>query len=76
MDINKLNPRVKQIVEDLQAVRNGIPLSASVQAINYKLASIASQLHIKVDTQSGYQPAMCNVYMLSLLNSGGLIKPF
>jgi hypothetical protein len=71
VDKSKLNPLVVKIAEDLMKVRTGLPLSSAIASVNYKMASIATQLHIKVDTRSGYQPAMCNVYSLMLLNSGG-----
>lgn len=71
MDINKINPLVRRMAEDLMKARTSLPLSSAVAAINYKLANLASQIHIKIDTQSGFPPAPVNVYYLMLLKSGG-----
>lgn len=71
MDINKLNPLVRDMAEELMSVRTGLPLSSAVASINYKMSNIASQLHIKIDTRSGYQPTTANTYTCVLLESGG-----
>ena len=71
MDKNKLNPLALKIAEDLMKVRTGLPLSPAIASVNYKLSNIASQMHIRVDTKSGYQPTPVNTYTLVLLNSGG-----
>jgi hypothetical protein len=71
MDKEKLNPLVRKIAEDLMSVRTGLPLASAVASANYKLSNIASQMHIRVDTKSGYQPTPVNTYTLTLLNSGG-----
>ena len=71
MDENKLNPLALKIAKDLMKVRTGLPLSPAIASVNYRLSNIASQMHIKVDTKSGYQPTPVNTYTLVLLNSGG-----
>lgn len=71
MEINKLNPLVKKIAEDLMSVRKGLPLASAVASVNYKMSNLVSQLHVRVDTKSGYQPTPVNTYTMVLLNSGG-----
>lgn len=71
MNRDNINPLVLEMANNLMKVRIGLPLSSAVASINYKMCNIASQLHIKVDTMSGYKPAPCNSYQLTLLNSGG-----
>lgn len=74
MDKSKLNPFALTIATDLMKVRTNLPLSAAMASVNYKLSNIASQMHIKVDTQSGYSPAPVNTYTLLLMNSGFLLS--
>lgn len=71
MNKDKLNPLARSMAEDLMSCRAGLPLSTAMATVNYKLANIASQLHVKVDTMSGYAPTPVNIYSLVLLNSGG-----
>lgn len=71
MDESKLNGLALKIAKDLMKVRTGLPLAPAIASVNYKLSNIASQMHIKVDTKSGYQPTPVNTYTLVLLNSGG-----
>lgn len=71
MNRDKLNQFALSIADDLKKVRTNIPLSAAMASVNYKLSNIASQMHIKVDTRSGYAPAPVNTYTLLLMNSGG-----
>lgn len=71
MHIDKINPLVRRMAEDLMKARTSLPLSSAVATINYKLANLASQIHIKVDTRSGFPPAPVNLYYLMLLKSGG-----
>ena len=61
---------MRQMANDLMEARRGLPLSGAVSAINYKMANIASQMHITVDTKSGYQPTPVNIYSLTLMSSG------
>jgi hypothetical protein len=68
---DNINPLVMDMADKLMQVRLGLPLSSAISSINYKMCNIASQLHLKVDTMSGYKPAPCNAYQLTLLNSGG-----
>lgn len=70
MDEKKLHPLVRQMARDLMDARRGLPLSGAVAAINYKMANIASQLHITIDTKSGYKPTPANIYSLTLMSSG------
>lgn len=70
MDIDKLNPFAYAMAKDLQKVRTGLPLASAMASVNYKMSSIATQMHITVDTRSGYQPTITNTYTLLLLNSG------
>jgi hypothetical protein len=71
MHIEKLNPLVQRMAKDLMKARTSLPLSSAVATINYKLANLASQIHVKVDTRSGFPPAPVNVYSIMLLKSGG-----
>lgn len=71
MNESNLNKFALSIAKDLMRVRTTLPLASAMASVNYKLSNIASQLHIKVDTQSGYAPAPVNTYTLLLLNSGG-----
>lgn len=71
MDETKLNKFALDLAKRLMSVRSGLPLSAAIGVINYKLSSIAVQLHIRADTMSGYSPAVANTYSLMLLKSGG-----
>ena len=71
MDETKLNPFAYSMAKDLMKCRSGLPIGTAMATVNYKLANIASQMHIKVDTMSGYAPTPVNVYSLILLNSGG-----
>jgi hypothetical protein len=70
MQRTKLNKFVLQIAEDLMLARPSIPLSVAVAVGNYKMANIASQLHVKIDTQSGYGSSTVNIYSLVLASSG------
>ena len=70
MDRNKLNKRALSMADALMSVRTGLPLSSAIGAVNYKMSNIASQLHTRVDTMSGYSPATVNTYTLLLMNSG------
>lgn len=71
MNKNKLNKLVLSMAKDLMSVRQSLPLSVAVAVINYKLSSIACQMHISVTTGSGYKPTPVNTYTLTLLMSGG-----
>ena len=71
MNKEKLNPFALKIAEDLMKVRTNLPLSSAIASANYKMANIASQMHISVDTKSGYKPTPVNLYSLVLLVSGG-----
>lgn len=70
MDIDRLNPLVKRMASNLMQVKTGMPLQCAVATVNYKLANLASQIHVKVDTRCGFPPAPVNIYSLMLLNSG------
>ena len=70
MDVNKLNPLVKRMATELMSVKTSMPLQCAVASVNYKLANLASQIHIKIDTRCGFRPAPVNIYSLMLLNSG------
>jgi len=79
----KINKRVIKMAEDLMAARPSIPLSVAVAVCNYKMANICSQMHIKIDTRSGYGNSIANIYSLVLASSGvgknsslGLIDKF
>jgi hypothetical protein len=67
---NNLNKFALDLAKKIQSVRGGLPLSAAMGVVNYKLSSIAVQLHIRADTMSGYSPAVANTYSLMLLKSG------
>lgn len=71
MNKEKLNKLALSMAEDLMAVRPSLPLATALGTVNYKLSNIACQMHIKVDTGSGYKPTPINTYTLTLLNSGG-----
>lgn len=71
MDETKLNPMALSFAKDLMRVRTNLPLSSALASVNYKMANIASQMHITVDTKSGYKPTPVNLYSLVLLVSGG-----
>lgn len=71
VEVKNLNPLAYNMAKDLMACRNGLPLATAMATVNYKLANLASQMHIKVDTMSGYAPTPVNIYSLVLLNSGG-----
>ena len=71
MNEDNLNQFALDLAKKIQSVRNGLPLSAAMGVINYKLSSIAVQLHVRADTMSGYSPAVANTYSLMLLKSGG-----
>ncbi len=70
MNKSKLNKFVLQIAEDLMLARPSIPLSVAVAVANYKMANICGQLHINIDTQSGYGASTANIYSLVLASSG------
>lgn len=70
MDINNLNPLVKRMATELMSVKTSMPLQCAVASVNYKLANLASQIHVKIDTRCGFKPAPVNIYSLMLLNSG------
>lgn len=70
MNESKLNPFALDLAKKLMSVRNGLPLSAAMGVINYKLSAVVVQLNIKADTLSGYSPAVANTYSLMLLKSG------
>ena len=70
MNKKKLNKFVVQIADDLIAARPSIPLSVAVAVANYKMANICSQMHIKIDTKSGYGHSIANLYSLVLASSG------
>lgn len=67
---DKINKFVLQIAEDLMLARPSIPLSVACAVANYKMANICGQLHIKIDTQSGYGSSTANIYSLVLASSG------
>ena len=71
MNESKLNPRALSMAKDLMKVRHGLPLASAMGAVNYKMSNIASQMQVRVNTMSGYQPATVNTYTLLLLESGG-----
>ena len=70
MDKLKLNKQVVKMAEDLISARPSIPLSVAVAVVNYKMANICSQMHIKLDTRSGYGESTANIYALVLASSG------
>lgn len=71
MKKENLNPFALKVAEDLMKVRTNLPLASAIASVNYKMANIASQMHIRVDTKSGYKPTPVNLYSLVLLVSGG-----
>ncbi len=70
MKKSKLNKFALQGAEDLIAARPSLPLSVGIAVMNYKMANICSQLHIKVNTKSGYGNSIANMYSLVLASSG------
>lgn len=83
MDKTKLNQQALAMAEDLIKARPSIPLSVAMAVVNYKMANICSQLHVNVDTKSGYGLATVNLYYMVLASSGvgknsslGLIDTF
>lgn len=70
MNRDKLNSFVLKVADDLMLARPSIPLSVAVAVANYKMSNICGQLHIKIDTQSGYGASTANIYSLVLASSG------
>jgi hypothetical protein len=70
MDIQKLNPFVRKMVTDLQQAKKSMGLGLACNAVHFKMASIAGQMRVKVDTQAGFGEATSNIYALSFSPSG------
>lgn len=70
MDINKLNPTVQMMVKTLQKAKPSMGLGLATNAIHFKMASIAGQMRVMVDTQAGFGTAVSNFYGLSFSPSG------
>jgi hypothetical protein len=69
--MNKYHPIVNEMAEGIMSLNPKIELEASAMMANYKLATIASNMRIKVDYQGGRNPAPINFYSVLLLQSGG-----
>ena len=70
MNIDKLNKRALKMARDLQTAKSSMGLSLALSAVHFKMASIASQLSIRVDTRAGFGSAVSNFYGLALSSSG------
>lgn len=70
MDREKVNKFARMMAEDIIATRPSLPFGVAMNAVNYKMANICSQMGIKVDTRSGYDSATANLYLLTLAESG------
>jgi hypothetical protein len=70
IDINKLNPLVRKMALDLQKAKKSMGLGLACNAINFKMASIAGQMRVMIDTQAGFGTATANFYGLSFSPSG------
>jgi len=70
MDESKLNPLVQKMVKDLQQAKPSMGLGLACSAVHFKMASIAGQMRICVDTQAGFGTAVSNFYGLCFSPSG------
>lgn len=70
MDKSKLNPLVVKMANDLQSAKPSMGLGLACSAVHFKMANIASQLRIRVDTEAGFGTAVANFYGLSFSPSG------
>jgi len=61
---------VKKMVLDLQKAKPSMGLGLACNAVHFKMANIASQLRVKVDTEAGFGTAVSNFYGLSFSPSG------
>ena len=65
-----LNPLVQKMVKDLQQAKPSMGLGLACSAVHFKMASIAGQMRVMVDTQAGFGTAVSNFYGLSFSPSG------
>jgi len=70
MNKDKLNPLVVKMVNDLQLAKPSMGLGLACNAVHFKMANIASQLRVMVDTEAGFGTAVSNFYGLSFSPSG------
>ncbi len=66
----ELHPLALQMAEDLMKARPNLPLATSIGVANYKMAALAGQLGIQLDTRSGFGKTPANIYQLLLIGSG------
>ena len=70
MDRSKLNPLALMMADDLMKARPNLPLATSIGVANFKMAALAGQLGIQLDTRSGFGKTPANIYQLLLIGSG------
>lgn len=66
----KIHPIVKEMGEGIKSLNPKIEIEAAYLMANYKLATVASNMRVKVDYQSGRNPAPINFYSIMLMQSG------
>ena len=62
----KIHPIVKEMGEGIKSLNPKIEIEAAYLMANYKLATVASNMRVKVDYQSGRNPAPINFYSIML----------
>jgi len=70
IDESKLNPLVLKMATDLQKAKPSMGLGLACNAVHFKMASVAGQVRLKVDTEAGFGTAVSNFYGLSFSPSG------
>lgn len=67
----KYHPIIKEMAEGIRSLNPRIDLDGASMMAHYKLATIASNMRVKVNYQSSRQPAPINWYGVTLIQSGG-----
>jgi len=70
MEVQNLNKRVLSMAEDIMSIRPTIGLPMAVNMSNFLMANIATQCRVFLDIGAGFSPTPCNLYSLTLADSG------
>ena len=70
MDESKLNKFALKGAKDIMAIRPTIGLPMAMNMMNNLMANVTTQCRVFLDLGAGFSPTPCNIYSLTLADSG------
>ena len=67
----KYHPTVNEMASGIRSLNPKIEFDAAIMMANYKLATMVSNMRVKIAYQQGRNPAPINFYSILLMGSGG-----